>query len=302
MSAPQNKIPAMRSSSIALPNLDVLKFFVNWPCPRFRNLLLCVVAYFSLVAPGVPYQNTWNDLWPQILQNNAPGETLMLTTTVQVFDPFAEEAANAPESLQSLPELGYSQKIYWQSQELLAIETLDARGALLHFYYESKGDVVNVATQQERPFLTTDILPHYLLFMVKRAKDWENALKILPIQDHEVSLHHDEKFRIFYRIGEPQTENFALIDKQDFLLKSLHYGLQAEEKTHRIQIVFNEMTAYETLKYPKQTDYFIDHRLFKRVTVDSLKSPAQLPLKSLQKKAAEWAKPRLLSLHVDYAQ
>ena len=270
----------------------------------FKKILLFFLASSSLMAPALPYQKTWDDLWPQILQKNQLWETLALTTTVEVFDPFHEEAPTpeAAQPPQSLPAWGYAQKIYWKSEELLAIETFDSSGALLHFYYESKGDVVNVATQKERPFLKMDLLPHYLLFIVKRAKDWKNALQAVHIQDNAVSLHHDETFNIFYRIGEPHSAHFALVDKQNLLLKSLHYSLPGKEKMHSIEIVFKKMTGDQTLEYPQQTDYWIDNRLFKRVTVDSLQSPAQLPLESLRKKAAQWSKQAVLSLDVDYTQ
>lgn len=262
-----------------------------------------IFFYLSGMTPGIAYQLNWEDLWHQMLQKNQKWTQVILKTTVIVFDPFSkEETLPSDQNLKELPELGYQQTIYWKMDDLLVIETYDRKGDLLHFYYESKGDVVNVATQDKRIFSKMDLLPHYLRFVVRRAKDWENVLAEVNIQENEISLYHDKTFTIFYRVGESQTGGFALIDKQNFFLKSLQFNIRTGEQEHPIRIVFEKMTAYEHLGYPQQTDYFIDNQLFKQVRIDALQQPEELPLETLREKAKKWQIPRFVSSQIDYTR
>jgi len=224
----------------------------------FSSLICGTILCAWLTAESLAYQLTWKDLLHYVLQENRKWDHVFLTTKVHVYDPFAqqEETQSAQEPHQ-VPTLGYRQNVYWTINDLLVVETFSNEGALLHFYYESKGDVISVTTQTKRFFSTMDILPHYLRFVVHRSKDWERALQEVNIQGKEISLAHDNNYNIFYRVGEAQGDHFALIDKETFFLRRLHYSIQAGEQEHLIRIVFQDMTRYKKLEFPKQTDYFL---------------------------------------------
>jgi len=238
-----------------------------------------------------------------VLRKTQQWDQVFFATTVQVYDPFALQKATSPDQEpHKISELGYQQNIYWKVNELLVVETLNNEGELLHFYYESNGDVVSVATQKERLFLKMDILLHYFRFIVSRKEDWEKSLREVHIHGKEISLHHDNHYNIFYRVGEPQADHFALIDKESFLLKALQYSLRSGENKHLIRIVFQEMISYKKLEYPQQTDYFLDDRLFKRVIISFMQHPEKLPLDILRQKAVKWSQTHFASLQTDYTK
>ncbi len=238
-----------------------------------------------------------------VLRKSQQWDQVFFTTTVQVYDPFALQKATSPDQEpDKVSALGYQQNIYWKINELLVVETFNDEGELLHFYYESNGDVVNVATQQERLFLKTDILFDYFRFIVSRKEDWEKALQEVHIDGKEISLHHNNDYNILYRVGDLQSDHFALIDKENFLLKALQYSLQSGENRHLIRIVFQELIPDQKLEYPKQTDYFLDDRLFKRVIINSMQHPEKLPLDILRQKAVKWSQTHFASLQIDYTK
>ncbi len=261
---------------------------------------LCLIFFICWQAPGNAYQFNWEDLWQHVQKKTRKWDRVIFTTTVQVFDPFAQ-ADNSSHQPLSSTALGYRQTIHWQ-EGMLVVETWDHAGELLHFYYESNGIVVDVVTQSERHFLKMDVLPHYLRFIVQRPEEWQRALREVYIQGNEISFYRDPEYNIHYRVGELRSNHFALVDKQTFFLKAIHYQIRNGEEEHLIRIAFENMTSYEKLEYPGQTDYFLDDRLFKLVLVHSFERPEKLPIDQLRKKAERWSQPRFTTLNHDYAR
>ena len=285
---------------------SISEFFVNDKMrmqkkfhPKLK-IFLCFFVVVSWQLPGKAYQLDWNDLWYFIEQNTRMWDRVIFTTTAQVFDPFVQSDTFSQHP-SALTELGYEQTIYWE-EGMVVVETRDHEGELLHFYYDSNGTIVDVNAQSKRNFLKMDILPHYLRFVVKHAEAWQKALQEVYIEGSEISLYRDPDLNIHYRIGELQSNHFALVDKQRFFLKAIHYPIQNGEKEHLIHIAFEKMTTYEKLEYPAQTDYFLDNRLFKRVLVQSFKRPEQLPWKQLHLKAGQLSETPFTTLEYDYTK
>lgn len=269
---------------------------------KVTRTLLQVIGVVLLMggsATSQADQLTWDDMMPQVLRHNQAWEQVLLNTSVEVFEPFVLKKEEPP---QPMLMHGFLQTIYWKSGQLLAIETRDQQNELLHFYYEALGDIEDALTQSQRPFAQEDIFPHYLKFIVQRPKDWESVAEMFGIQSREISLFRDLDASIYYRIGDLQTQNFALIDEQSFLLKALQYEIQSQNGVHTIRIQFKEMTPYGDLQYPKSTEYLIDGKLFKRVTVSQLNVPETLPLRALRQSALKWSTPAMLSIGTDFTQ
>ena len=291
---------------VVMVNCSISEFFVNAKMrmqkkvhPKLK-IFLCLFVVVSWQMPGKAYQLDWNDLWYYIEQNTRMWDRVIFTTTAQVFDPFVQSDTLSPQP-PALTELGYEQTIYWE-EGMVVVETRDHGGDLLHFYYDSNGAIVDVNVQSNRDFLKMDILPHYLRFVVKHAEAWQEALQEVYIEGSQISLYRDPDLNIHYRIGELQSNHFALVDKQRFFLKALHYPIQNGEKEHLIRIAFEKMTTYEKLEYPAQTDYFLDNRLFKRVLVQSFNRPEQLPWELLHLKARQMSETPFTTLEYDYTK
>ena len=264
------------------------------------KIFMCVFIFISWQAPAMAYQLNWQDLWHHIQQNTRKWDRVIIKTTVQVFDPFGLVENSSDQPL-ALTDLGYRQTIYWE-EGMLVVESSSHEGELLHFYYQSKGAIVDANTQSKRHFLKMDILPHYLRFVVEHEEGWQKALQEIYIEGNEISFYRDPDFNIHFRIGELQSNHFAVVDKQHFFLKSLHYQIQNGEKEHTIRIVFEKMRSYEKLEYPAQSDYLLDDRLFKRVLVQSFERPERLPWEELSQKAEQWSQTRFTTLNYDYTR
>ncbi len=291
---------------VVMVNSSISEFLVNDKMrmqkkihPKLKIFLYLFVVV-SWQMPVKAYQLNWNDLWYYIEQNTRMWDRVIFTTTAQVFDPFVQSDTLSQQP-SALTELGYEQTIYWE-EGMVVVETRDHEGELLHFYYDSNGAIVDVNAQSRRNFLKMDILPHYLRFVVKHVEAWQKALQEVYIEGSEISLYRDPDLNIHYRIGQLQSNHFALVDKQRFFLKALHYPIQNGEKEHLIRIAFEKMTTYEKLEYPAQTDYFLDNRLFKRVLVQSFKRPEQLPWEQLHLKARQLSETPFTTLEYDYTK
>ncbi|MBF0286573.1 MAG: hypothetical protein HQM14_02050 [SAR324 cluster bacterium] len=262
----------------------------------------CILLCTSLAGKSFAYQPTWQDMMHHVLQNSKQWDRVMLTTKVHVFDPFANENGKGQRSAK-VSEWGYQQKIYWEMNNFLTIETFDHNQQLLHFYYEADGDEVSSITQQDRYFSKMDVFPHYLLFVVSRGKDWEKALQAINVHGTDISLYRDKDYSTFYRIGDQSTDHFVLLDQHNFLLKALNYSVRTEEKNHTIQVLFKRLTKYKKLlSYPIHTDYYLDNRLFKRVVIDSFERPPKLPKEILRQKAIKWSQNHSALLQTDYTR
>ena len=68
-----------------------------------------------------------------------------------------------------------------------------------------------------------------------------------------------------------------------------------------LTIVFKEYETYRWQTYAKVTEYYLDNRLFKRMTVSKIRTLSRLPLKKLKKQAFNLRRKHTATLQNDYA-
>ncbi len=283
---------------MSVDNMNNLSKKIPWLFKVF-----CGFFFFFLGGSNsFSYQLKWQDMMFHILQQSKRWDRVMLTTQVHVFDPFEQKIEKSQQPVEIL-ELGYQQSIYWEMNNFIVVETFDHNEQLLHFYYEANGDIVSTTTQDQRFLSKMDIFPHYLLFVVSRAKDWEKALQTVNVHGKDISLYRDNDYSISYRVGDRGSDHFVLLDQHNFLLKALNYSIRAGEQKHMIRVLFKRITPYkQRLNYPLQTEYYLDNHLFKQVTVESFERPPKLPKQVLRQKAIKWSQYRSASLQIDYTR
>jgi len=276
------------------------EYYLKKKCLYLVKISFFLCFWNGLLTTSFAYQITWPDLMEKVL-NNEKKNQLILTTSVEIFQPFIREKEDKVK-WGKVAELSFQQKIYWILGELLAVEIFSDDHKILHFYFEYKGDIVNVSTQKDRFFTEQDILPDYLRFIVRRSKDWENALRDMNIQGRQISLYRGEDGNIYHQIGNAKSANFLLLNQKDFLVSSLQFGFQMNHNEHIVQIHFKEMIKDKAVNYPKQTDYLLDHQLFKRVTLNTIETDQPIPLEILHQKAIKWSRRNSASFQYNFAK
>ncbi|MDG1859971.1 MAG: hypothetical protein P8J49_00055, partial [SAR324 cluster bacterium] len=146
-----------------------------------------------------------------------------METVVQVFDPFIKNAeGEAPKRPSELTARSFKQLIHWQDGNTLVVETQDKQGGLLHFYYENNADLLSLSLNDNRSFLTEDILPRQLRFRSRYEENRSRALQELGIVSKEVAYHIRDDNHVFLRIGNLESGHYALLNPKTYELSSLH--------------------------------------------------------------------------------
>ena len=247
------------------------------------------------------YPLDWEDLNFQ-MRFQANWYRIRMETRVEVFDPFATNL-DRPEVPVSriIPLKGCKQIIHWKRDEMINIETRDAQGQLLHIYYEYKDEIIEQQIYGQRVFKLLDVMPHYLRFLSRNQANRDRALAELNIDDHTVSQQWYGD-RIYYRIGLPGSGNFVLLDSKTFELNSAHGSIRkADGSEWKLKILFSQFEKFSGQRFPRTTKYLLDDRLFKKVSVVSLKTIQILPFQELKKIALARLQAKNAYLDIDYA-
>ena len=248
------------------------------------------------------YPLTWKDLMYQ-MKNRMSWHAARIETTIKVFDPFVyNENSETRLYPREIPARGYNQVIYWKDGEILIIETKNRMDQLLHFYYENDSDLLSVSLNDNSTFVTEEILPRQLRFKSRFEYDRSKALEEFGIISKEVSYHLQEDNKVFLRIGNFESGHFALINPKNYELSSLHSRIWSVQNTWlNLKIIFKNYEKYRWQLYPKITEYFIDEKLIKRITVTKIRTLLKLPIKKLKKQAMNLKRSQTTSLINDYA-
>jgi len=244
---------------------------------------------------------TWEDLVYQ-MGKKMSWHVAKIETTTKIFDPLPNKL---DENRQLLPKeilsRGYHQVIYWKDGEVLIIETKNWKDELLHFYYENKSELLSVSLNDNRTFLTEEILPRQLRFKSRFEYNRVKALEEFGIISKKISYHIQDDNKVFLRIGNFESGHFALINPKNYELDSLHSRIWAGNGNWlNLKIIFKNYEKYRWQLYPKITEFFLDEKLFKRVTVTKVRTLSKLPLKKLKKQAMSLKKSKTMSLKNDY--
>ena len=264
-------------------------------------LLLVILFNFSNSATAF-YPLRWDDLMFQ-MEKHMSWQVARMETVVQVFDPFINNAeGEAPKRPIELPARSFKQLIHWQDGNTLVVETQDEQGGLLHFYYENNADLLSLSLNDNRSFLTEDILPRQLRFRSRYEENRSRALQELGIVSKEVAYHIRDDNHVFLRIGNLESGHYALLNPKTYELSSLHNRIWQEDGSSLdLTIVFKIYETYRWQTYAKVTEYYLNKRLFKRMTVSKIRTLSRLPLKKLKKQALHIRHKHTATLQNDYA-
>ena len=226
-----------------------------------------------------------------------------METFVQVFDPFIKNAeGEVPKQPIELPARSFKQLIHWQDGKTMVVETQDEQGGLLHFYYENNADLLSLSLNDNRSFLTEDILPRQLRFRSRYEENRSRALQELGIMSKEVAYHIRDDNHVFLRIGNLESGHYALLNPKTYELSSMHNRIWQEDgNSIDLTIVFKIYETYRWQTYAKVTEYFLNKRLFKRMTVSKIRTLSRLPIKKLKKQALNLRHKKTGTLQTDYA-
>ena len=275
---------------------------------RYLFLTRIVVIYFAVyflipvLTAFAYYPLSWDDLMYQ-LESRMSWKRLKMETVVQVFDPFAgNEENDIPEHPVEIPSRRYKQKIHWKDGEVLVVETYSMNGQLLHLYYEYNKDFLSVSLNDNRTFETEDIMPIQLRFRSKFGEIRSKALQEVGIVNKEIAYHVREDNNVYLRIGDLESGHYALLNPKTYDLSAVHNRIWKPDGSWLdLKIIFKNYEKYRWQTYPKVTEYFLDEKLFKRVSVSSVRTISRLPIKSLKELAKKLRHKQIATLKYDYA-
>jgi len=269
---------------------------------RLSKILFFVIFLNSFSIVNAFYPLSWDDLMYQ-MGKRMNWQAVKIKTVVQIFDPFAklpngEKVLNPIE----LPSRRFNQIIHWKDGEVLVVESRDDKDNLLHFYYENKSDLLSISLSDNRSFITEDILPIHLKFKSRFENFRAKTLEEFGVFSKNISYHIRSDNHVFLRIGDIESGHFALIDSKTFDLSSLHNKIWGKDGSwHDIQVIFKNFEKYRWQTYPVITEYFLDKRLFKRVTINKIRTLSDLNIDRFHKKALNLIRPKNASLKNDYS-
>jgi hypothetical protein len=269
---------------------------------RLSIILLLVILFNLSNSASAFYPISWDDLMFQ-MEKRMSWQAARMETVVQVFDPFIKNVdGEAPARPIELPARSFKQLIHWQDDKVLVVETQDEQGVLLHFYYENEADLLSLSLNDNRSFSTADILPRQLRFRSRYEEKRSRALQELGIISKEVAYHIRDDNHVFLRIGNMESGHYALLNPKTYELSSLHNKIWQEDGSSLdLTIIFKKYETYRWQTYAKVTEYYLDKRLFKRMTVSKIRTLSRLPLKKLKKQAFNLRRSNTATLQNDYA-
>ena len=264
-------------------------------------IILAILLYISIPASAY-YPVKWDDLMYQ-MQKRMSWQVARMETVVQIFDPFIKNTDGEPPKRPiELPARSFKQLIHWQDGKALVVETQDEQGRLLDFYYENNADQLSISLNDNRSFSTVDILPHELRFRSRYEKNRSRALQEFGIVSKEVAYHIRDDNHVFLRIGNLESGHYALLNPKTYELSSMHNRIWKEDGSSLdLTIVFKKYETYRWQTYAKVTEYYLNKRLFKRMTVSKIRTLSRLPLKKLKKQALNLRRTNTATLQNDYA-
>ena len=269
---------------------------------RLYKIIFLIIALIFWSKLFAFYPLTWKDLMYQ-MEKRMSWHAAKIETTIKVFDPLVNNTDSETRLYpRELTSRGYNQVIYWKDGEVLVIETKNRNDELLHFYYENRSDLLSISLNDNRTFVTEEILPRQLRFKSRYEYDRSKALEEFGIISKEVSYHLQDNNRVFIRIGNFESGHFALINPKNYELSSLHSKIWTGQNTWLdLKIIFKNFENYRWQLYPTITEYFLNDKLIKKVTVTKIRTLSTLPIKKLKIQALNLKRSQYTSLINDYA-
>jgi len=242
----------------------------------------------------------WGDLQFQMNQR-VKWRRIYLETEVQVFDPF-QSVADAKGKLRPVERSArhYRQRIHWKADEAIIVESTGFQNRQRHIHIEYKDNYADTALHPGFDWHETS--PWYLRLLARNSQNREQTLREYGLSGFHVTLQLSEDNHAFYRVGHPESGAYAFIQPITFRFHSLHREVQQPDGTvWRLEVRFSKFKTYRKQAYPQVTEYLLDGKLHKRVTVTKMEYLRRIPVTDRSTELKPFAQP-MTSLALDHAR
>ena len=242
----------------------------------------------------------WGDLQFQMNQR-VKWRRIYLETEVQVFDPF-QSVADAKGKLRPVerPARHYRQRIHWKADEVIIVESTGFQNRQRHIHIEYKDNYADTALHPGFDWHETS--PWYLRLLARNSHNREQTLREYGLSGFHVTLQLSANNHAFYRVGHPESGAYAFIQPITFRFHSLHREVQQPDGTvWRLEVRFSKFKTYRKQAYPQVTEYLLDGKLHKRVTVTKMEYLRRIPVTDRSTELKPFAQP-MTSLALDHAR
>lgn len=243
-------------------------------------LLMCLTPVF-----GQASMMQWADLLYQ-MKGQVSWSGMEIQTQVQVFDPTrSEQDAKGNPLPVEVPARSYTQTIHWQDNGVLLVETFDASGTLVHLWWEHHGEQLEWSGKPG--FTHEEVRWPWLEFASRHPDIREHALREWGVESLQVSQELDEQEDAFYRVGHPDSGAYAWIDPKTFQLHALRRPWTVPQGSWLQEVRFEEFKSYRQQEYPSVTEFRLNGKLYKRLTVTKAQRLGDLAIGTLRERVLQ---------------
>lgn len=270
-------------------------------CFPTRRFLLCGIGLLvALSSQAAPSPLSWEDLQHQLNQH-VKWWRIYMETEVQVFDPFQSvEDAKGKLLPVERPARSYRQRIHWKADEALIVESTGFQSRRVHVHLEYKDNYADTALQPG--FDWHEVAPWYLRLLGRNSENREQTLREYGLSGFHVTLQLAEGNHAFYRVGHPESGAHAFIRPVTFRFHALHREVQQPDGTvWRLEVRFSKFKTYRKQAFPQVTEYLLDGKLHKRVTVTKMEYLRRIPVTDRSTELKPFSQP-MTSLALDHAR
>jgi hypothetical protein len=263
-------------------------------------LIFCGTGLVAASGHAATSPLAWEDLQFQMNQH-VKWWRIYLETEVQVFDPL-QTFTDAKGKFRPVerPARRYRQRIHWKADEAIIVESLGFQQRRLHVHLEYKDNYADTVLHPGFDWHETS--PWYLRLLGRNSQNREQTLWEYGLSGFDVTLQLTEDSHAFYRVGHPESGAYALIQPVNFQIHSLHREVQQPDGTvWQLEVRFSKFKIYRKQAYPQVTEYLLDGKLHKRVTVTKLEYLQRIPVTDRSTALQPFAQP-MTSLALDHAR
>lgn len=266
---------------------------------RVMVLLPATVLLSVAAGPLWAYEPPLSEIYTRILLRSPQVSAAVIKTRTIVFDAgrtvvSASALSEMPPA--EVPERGFRQDIYWIRDRLLAVETFDDQGRLLHFYHDEGTGATVYNLTREREFTVLDTLHPFLPFLASTAAGWNKGLQLWGVLPTQATFHRSPKGVLSYELQEAPRKRVR-VDTEHYRPALLETTVDRSNRASVLRIEFSnfllegdQQKPEDNLIFPGSTHFLLDGVLFKEVIVQDLRANpglATMPITRLREKAAE---------------
>lgn len=262
-------------------------------------MLAVVVILWSSATPLWAYEPPLSEIYTRILMRSPDVSVAVINTRTVVFDAgrtVVSASALSELAPAELPERSFRQDIYWIRDRLLAVETFDNQGQLVHFYHDEGAGATVASLAPGRDFMLLDVLHPFMPFLATTAAGWNEGLQLWGVLPTQATFHRSPKGVLWYELQEAPHKRVR-VDTDFYRPALLETTIDRGNRASVLRIEFSNffieggLQAPEAnLIFPGTTHFLLDGVLFKEVIVRDMQANPSLnsmPITRLREKAAE---------------